>query len=434
MERAVPRGGADILALGFGTTVAMWTVGYIGRLPGVNVPGAAVGAVLLAVALGGGVVAGRLGPRGLRGAALAGLLTATLNLLVLGSLLAGHEPNRLVPSAALWLPGFLLAGTALGALGGALGTIGRVAPTRERPWTFAFVSVAALATFLLLVIGGLVTSHGAGLAVVDWPNSFGYNMFLYPLSRMTGGAFFEHAHRLFGSLVGLTTLVMAVHLARVDERRSVRALAFGALAMVVVQGILGGLRVTGHFTTSTSLADVAPSLPLAVAHGVLGQLLLATMVALVTLTSPAWRSAAAPVGHPAAATARALSVTLPVVLLLQLVLGAVQRHLGHALLVHITMAAVVTVVAVLVSARIWALGPGLPLLAAAGRALLVVVAVQLLFGVIALLATGGLDAGAPREGWRAILTTAHQATGAKLLALSVALALLVRRQLAPPSA
>jgi cytochrome c oxidase assembly protein subunit 15 len=65
------------------------------------------------------------------------------------------------------------------------------------PWTSAFAWVTATATFFLLAIGGIVTAQEAGLAVVDWPNSFGYNMFLYPLSRMTGGIYFEHAHRLF---------------------------------------------------------------------------------------------------------------------------------------------------------------------------------------------------------------------------------------------
>ena len=70
-------------------------------------------------------------------------------------------------------------------------------------------STAVMATLFLLIAGGLVTSAREGLAVVDWPNSFGYNMFLYPPSRMTGGIYYERAHRLFGSLVGLTVLVLA---------------------------------------------------------------------------------------------------------------------------------------------------------------------------------------------------------------------------------
>ena len=88
-----------------------------------------------------------------------------------------------------------------------------------------------------------MTSAEAGLAVADWPTSFGYNMFLYPFSRMTGGIYYEHAHRLLGALVGLTTLVLALFLQRVETRRWVRRLGWAALLMVVVQGVLGGLRV-----------------------------------------------------------------------------------------------------------------------------------------------------------------------------------------------
>ena len=76
-------------------------------------------------------------------------------------------------------------------------------------FTAVHANVTVAATFLLVVAGGLVTSNEAGLAVVDWPNSFGYNMFLYPLAKMTGGIYYEHAHRLYGSLVGLTTIVLA---------------------------------------------------------------------------------------------------------------------------------------------------------------------------------------------------------------------------------
>ena len=75
----------------------------------------------------------------------------------------------------------------------------------------------------------MVTSKNVGLAVPDWPTTFGYNMFLYPLSRMTGAVYYEHAHRLFGSLVGLTTLVLAAHLLRVERRAWVKRLAVVAL-------------------------------------------------------------------------------------------------------------------------------------------------------------------------------------------------------------
>ncbi|MCY3020921.1 MAG: COX15/CtaA family protein [Planctomycetota bacterium] len=122
----------------------------------------------------------------------------------------------------------------------------------ESGWPLAFTAVAACATFLLIFVGGLVTSLRAGLDVPDWPNSFGYLMFFYPLSRMSGGIYFEHSHRLLGTLVGLTTLVLVVYTLAREERRWLRLFALVALGLVVVQGTLGGLRVTGRLTLSAS--------------------------------------------------------------------------------------------------------------------------------------------------------------------------------------
>ncbi len=99
------------------------------------------------------------------------------------------------------------------------------------------------ATGLLLVIGGLVTSKGVGLAVPDWPTTFGYNMFLYPWSKMVGGIFYEHSHRLVASGVGFLTLILAMLLWFQEPRKWVRWLGTMALALVILQGVLGGLRV-----------------------------------------------------------------------------------------------------------------------------------------------------------------------------------------------
>ncbi len=75
-----------------------------------------------------------------------------------------------------------------------------------------FAVLTVIATFLLLAAGGLVTSHEAGMSVPDWPNSFGYNMFLFPPSKWIGGIFYEHTHRLWASVVGFLTTVLAVWL------------------------------------------------------------------------------------------------------------------------------------------------------------------------------------------------------------------------------
>ncbi len=268
-----------------------------------------------------------------------------------------------------------------------------------------------------------MTSTGSGLAVVDWPNSYGYNMFLYPLSRMAGGIFYEHSHRLFGSLVGLTTVVLAVHLAVVDRRRGVRAIAALSVLLVIVQGILGGLRVTGRFTTSVAPEETSPDIRLAVVHGVLGQLFFAVMVALAVLTSRAWKSAPRIRGRVGAGTDRALGWMLLAALLVQLVLGAVQRHLEGGLLVHVTMGLVVTAVAVPAGARAWGIHGEQALFRRLGLGLLGVTGLQLVLGLCALIATGA----AAREsfaGWVPVaFRTAHQANGAVLLALAVGLLL-----------
>lgn len=412
----------SMLALGFGTTVAAWAAAYVGRLPAVAAPSAALGVVMLLCLFGGGVAAGRLTGRGWRGGARVGLLSAGLNILILGSLLSSAQSHRVVPSALLWLPGSLAAGAFLGALGGA---VARRRAGPEPDWTAVFAAVAAAATFLLVIAGGLVTSEEAGLAVVDWPRSFGYNMFLYPLSRMTGGIYFEHAHRLFGSLVGLTTIVLALHLWRVERRRWVRRLALAAAVLVVVQGVLGGLRVTGLLTLSASAEATRPSLALAVAHGITGQLFFALMVLVAVVTSRRWKTAGVPAAP--ASSARRLAEALLGLVLVQLVLGALQRHLGHGIVPHVAVAIAILVLAVLLGAGIARQAGSGPVPERLGTLLVAAVAVQLVLGLGAFLATGG-RAVLGNPGPAAVtLATAHQACGALVLAAAVAVTAWGRR-------
>ena len=103
--------------------------------------------------------------------------------------------------------------------------------------------LTAILTFVLLCSGGLVTSHGAGMAVPDWPNTFGYNMFLFPISRWVGGIFYEHTHRLIASGIGLMTVILAMALFLVEPRRWVKIFGVAAVIAVCLQGVLGGLRV-----------------------------------------------------------------------------------------------------------------------------------------------------------------------------------------------
>ncbi|MCU0303790.1 MAG: COX15/CtaA family protein [Thermoanaerobaculales bacterium] len=412
--------------VGFGMAVSMWAVAYVCRLPAVMAPPWIVLVLLLAAVAWWGISVGRWTGDGWLAGARAGLVAAILNLLILGSLLTSAESGAVMPSAALWLPGFVVVLAGLAAVASMVGSRHPDAGG-GRSWTGLFAKIAVLATFLLVVAGGLVTSNEAGLAVVDWPNTFGSNMFLFPLARMTGGIYYEHAHRLFGALVGLTTIGLAIRVWRVDGRAWVRRAATAAVVLVVLQGVLGGLRVTGGFTLSTSEADMAPSVVLAVAHGVLGQLFLAVVVGIMVVSTTTWIEAPARERRASAGADHSLQAWLVAILVVQLVLGAVQRHTAQGLIVHISLAAVVVVVAAFAGARAWGLYHGVRPVQQLGQWLMSVIAVQVALGIAALAVTQGRAVvGAPTT-LEVTIATAHQATGALLLGLAVALALWTRR-------
>src|SRR5918996_1693124 len=104
-------------------------------------------------------------------------------------------------------------------------------------WLRRFTKFVAASTLFLIFAGAMVTSTGSGLAVPDWPNTYGWFMFSFPLSKMVGGIFYEHGHRLIASTVGFLILVLAFWLGRTEPRRWVQRLGFIALAAVVTQGI-----------------------------------------------------------------------------------------------------------------------------------------------------------------------------------------------------
>jgi cytochrome c oxidase assembly protein subunit 15 len=418
--------GADLLAIGFGTTVAMWCIGYFSRVSPAAMPSRVLLAVMLACLVGGGFVAGRYTGRGWLGGLGTGALAGALNLLVLGSLLGGDQPNQVVPSALWWVPGSILVAAMAGAVGAAVGTRWHAGRAKPVNWTSAFAGVAAAATLILLTVGAMVTSKQAGLSVPDWPNTFGYNMFFYPLSRMTGGIYYEHGHRLFGTLVGLTTVVLAVHLWVTDRRRAIRVAAAVAVVAVIAQGILGGLRVTGHFTLSTSHADMAPNITIAMVHGVLGQLFFALLVAVTVATSATWEAGRSPAAVSAAATDRSLTVLLVALLVLQLILGVILRHKYGAMVIHISMAVLVTVVAVAVGLRSWGLYDE-RIIQRLGLTLILLTCLQVLLGVGALTATGATAFVRPPPAPEVVLATAHQVVGAVLLGWAVMLLLWHRR-------
>jgi cytochrome c oxidase assembly protein subunit 15 len=182
--------------------------------------------------------------------------------------------------------------------------------------------LTAAATFPLIFMGGLVTSHGAGMSVPDWPNSYGYNMFTFPPSKWIGGIVYEHTHRLMGTVVGMFSIALTVVAWRVEPRRWVRWLAAGTLGMVILQGILGGLRV------------VLVKLDLAIVHACLAQAFFC-LASLVVIVTSRWWLGARDLSSGATGIAGRRLVGLAAACLFavyaQLIVGATMRHYGAGL-------------------------------------------------------------------------------------------------------
>ena len=202
------------------------------------------------------------------------------------------------------------------------------APDKANPWLFRFAVLTAFATFLLIGLGGLVTSHEAGMSVPDWPTSYGYNMFALPIKFWKGGAFFEHTHRLLASAVGLLTTILAIWLWVKDSRQWMRWLGVAAFFGVIFQGVLGGLRV-----------DLVNA-QLGIFHGILAQAFFVLMCAIALFTSGFWQNLqTGRVGSPLPADG-AHGVTRPtiprglrshvlfvtILIFVQLLVGATMRH------------------------------------------------------------------------------------------------------------
>ncbi len=423
-DRAVPRKNlGDIFALAIATTTTMWATAYLCRVPGTVVPSPVILALMLLILIGGGFVGGWRTARGPRAGLYSGLITGLLNLMILGSL--GHDLSNdqlIIQYYIISLPLSVIICGSLGFLGALIGA--RLNPLRRQRIypAGAFPLVTTLATLWLIMAGGMVTGMNAGLSVPDWPDTFHYGMFMFPLAHMTGGVFFEHTHRLFGCLVGLATLIQAIYVWRHERRRWVRWLSVTALVMVIIQGLMGGLRVTGHFTLATARHDMDPSSTLAIVHGIFGQMFFAVLVALAAACSRPWQSDMARRPRHSAKMNFIMTWALVGMLLVQLTLGSILRHEGKILVIHIMGAVVVLLLSVFCGARAWGTNPDQPILQRIGLALLTMVCLQVLLGISAVIALGGQGPLLHPDMAQAIITTAHQVGGAVLLAIATLLA------------
>jgi len=181
-----------------------------------------------------------------------------------------------------------------------------------------FSVLVAASTLILIFAGGLVTSTGSGLSVPDWPNTYGWFMFAFPLDKMVGGIFYEHSHRLIASTVGFLILVLAFWLWRAEPRRWVRRLGFTALAAVITQGILGGITVLFF------LPD-----PISIAHAGLAQIVLCLTFSIAVVTSRGWTRGYAKVSGqttPDDRTLQRVALITTALIYTQIIVGATMRH------------------------------------------------------------------------------------------------------------
>lgn len=441
-------GQAIVTAFAAATAVAV--VALVVSAPAIRVGAAVAGPVLLLVWLSVAAVgARRISRQRLRLSAIAGTGTAAILLIFLGSLLTepvvadstalapdsgqpASEVARLKPEAPLFVAGFLALGAGIGLLGGVLGRFTPPAKATTWPWPARLALVATVTTLPLLLLGGLVTSTESGMAVPDWPGSYGLNMVLFPLGLMANPRIFlEHSHRLFGVLVGAITIAVALA-AQISTPgraapKSARLAAWIAVVLVIVQGVLGGTRVTEN------------SLPLATAHGILAQVFFTLLACVAAMLTPAWADR-----HDAGRVSRLTKIVLAM-LLVQLMLGAMFRHSEgrswHPLAAHVALSLGILIMAPILGAKLGKSardGVEPPADRAGsrgairriGKGLMHATGLQFLLGWGALAGAWmgkergpiplhtQLESATPVPLWETVLTTAHQANGAVLLLMA----------------
>ncbi|QDT40889.1 Heme A synthase [Gimesia alba] len=269
------------------------------------------------------------------------------------------------------------------------------------PWLFRIALATAVATLPLMIMGGHVTTEGYGMAVDGWPSSDGQNMFTYPIFGLPTDKFFEHVHRLLGTLVGFLSIVLVIVAFKVEQQKWIRNICIAVLVCVIIQGILGGTRVTEN------------SKALAMAHGLFGACVFTLMAFLTMVTGKRWIAIgndppALPAGY-----GRRLAITVPLVVLFQYFLGGFLRHFKIGLHPHMSFAFVVLIFVIIEfrSAR----KSGVKWLKRPAMGMLHIGIFQILLGIGAWMTTFGLPAAgivAEIGSWQqSLFRTAHLITG-----------------------
>jgi cytochrome c oxidase assembly protein subunit 15 len=285
----------------------------------------------------------------------------------------------------------------------------------QTPWLHRYATLVAVCTLFLVIAGASVTSKEAGLSVPDWPLSYGQ-----VIPQMTGGVLFETGHRMIATVVGILTIILAIWIARVEKRAWMRRLGWIALGGVVAQGLLGGATVL-----------LLQPAPISIAHACLAQLFFSVTVAVAVFTSRKWQQGPELVEDYGWPSLRFLAVLTPLLVLMQIGLGAGFRHRAFGLLPHVIGAMIVPLLILLVGAFVLHQFPNHRALRPAAIWLLAITGVQIFLGIIAYVAR--INA-AEYPLTMVFTTVAHVATGGLTLAASVVLAIQIRRNVRVPAA
>lgn len=306
----------------------------------------------------------------------------------------------------------------------------RTTENLESAWPHRLAVVLVCATFPLIWVGGLVTTYDAGMAVEDWPTTYGYNLFLYPWRTWILGPwdlFIEHGHRLLGATVGLISMALLLTVWLRDKRSSVRWLAVAVFAAVCFQGLLGGLRV---LFDERLLAKI---------HGCFGPAFFALCVAMAAVTSRRWRTQQR-LPRSARPGVQGLALVTTLLAYAQIVLGAQLRHVTGAwapamfrmaVLFHLLVAALLLIDIVWLAVRVVRRAAGDGWLLRPALALPLLVGLQVSLGAGAWVLNYGWPAWIADRPWaagfvvvqesqrQALVTTAHVAVGSLILATSL---------------
>lgn len=209
------------------------------------------------------------------------------------------------------------------------------------PWVHRFAVLTTCVALLPVTFGALTTTAGAGMAFPDWPTSDGYNMLFYPWLQSSGDQFLEHGHRLAGMLIGILSIGLVVLVWKYERRLWVTVASFVILLSVILQGLLGGLRVLENDPR------------LAMIHGLFASLVFALMAAVALFTSRSWMNSPSREMTRDPNFAKPWAIVAVVAVVAQYSLGGMLRHLGTAVFEHMGMAVIVltSAIALLVAAR-----------------------------------------------------------------------------------